>query len=294
MPRKPKVPTPPVVLTEAEQIQAAADYVIKNRWLETCLIAAPTRTFEIGESVFLGGLENCVVVGIFQENKLIVVKHDGNKHTNSKFHAEWWFEVDKQRRVDIPRIFETGRRGQALHGTFDSLIHLYMSDGLVCDPEYQRGYVWNDANKEALLDSVFERLEIGSFSLMRKHGYLHKGDTSTVRYVTLTGEVVDIPKEKDYTVSIIDGQQRLTTLMNFYLDKLQYRGTYFSQLNNRDRNEFAGFSVQYRLIEQEEVTRLDILKMFLQANRGVPQAPEHIAKVQALYEQEKLRVQNAK
>lgn len=36
--------------------------------------------------------------------------------------------------------------------------------------------------------------------------------------------------------------------------------------------------------EEEKVNEKDIVRMFLQSNRGVPQSPEHIAKVQALYE----------
>jgi hypothetical protein len=40
----------------------------------------------------------------------------------------------------------------------------------------------------------------------------------------------------------------------------------------------------YRIINEEETNDKEILRMFLQSNRGVPQAPEHIAKVQAMYD----------
>src|SRR6185437_9104589 len=97
---------------------------------------------------------------------------------------------------------------------------------------------------------------------------------------------ITVPKCKDYSYTVVDGQQRLTTLINFYLDKFSYKGRFFSELTNQDRIYFNGTSVSYRIISEEQLTRKEILRLFLQANRGVPQSPEHLAKVQKLYEQE--------
>lgn len=281
MARKAKKVVVEVVLSEAEKIEKARADMFIHRWISPDVIAPPTRSFTIGEHCYLGGLSDCTVAGIYLDGKQIVVKH------SQGYLSDWWHEVDKQRRKDIPRLFEEARRGSALTSGMDSIIHLYMADGLVCDPTYQRGYVWTTADKEALLDSVFERLEIGSFTFVRKHGFSHEGDDSVMHYVTLAGDDFYIPKSKDYCVTIIDGQQRLTTLIDFYLDRFAYKGILFSEMNQRDRNEFCTFSVQFRMIEEEQVTRLDILKLFLQANRGVPQSPEHVAKVKALYDAEK-------
>ena len=38
------------------------------------------------------------------------------------------------------------------------------------------------------------------------------------------------------------------------------------------------------LTNEEQTNEKEILRMFLQSNRGVPQSPEHIAKVQAMYD----------
>ncbi len=39
------------------------------------------------------------------------------------------------------------------------------------------------------------------------------------------------------------------------------------------------------MFEEENVTQKMLLKLFLQSNRGVPQAAEHIAKVQTLFDE---------
>jgi hypothetical protein len=197
-----------------------------------------------------------------------------------------WFDIKKLSSYDttVPRLFSTYQRHPALNTSLDGIIHYLHSGGIVCDPLYQRDYVWSEDNKDQLIESVFDRLDIGSFLFVRHAGYKHKGDATTKTYRTLMGTDVVIPRQDDYTVSIIDGQQRLTTLLDFYMDRRPYKGVYFSQLHPSDRHEFEDFSVMLRIIEEDKVSEKDIVRMFLQSNRGVPQTPEHLDKVRAMYE----------
>lgn len=284
--RKPQ----PAPLTRSQQIDQVRASFRDDTWLgDNRLIGEPERRFAVGQEVLLGCIKRTVVVEVLLEGKAYLVERFHDKGAND-FSCCWWFELETSRNLSAPKLFQDWRHGQLLHSGLDSLLHLYYHDGLVCDPEFQRGYVWSDADKEALLDSIFERLEIGSFTMIRHHGYSHQNDQTSAQYINLHGEIVNVPRNHDYTVSIIDGQQRLTTIVNFYLDKLTYRGIRFSELHPSDQSQFENFQVAYRLINEENITKVEILKMFLQANRGVPQTADHLAKVQALYEQEKARV----
>lgn len=89
-----------------------------------------------------------------------------------------------------------------------SLWHSYTGCGLDLEPEYQREYVWDDSDKEKLIDSIFENASIGTFVLCRR-------DYGTY--------------QKLYEV--VDGKQRLTTIFDFMENKFPYRGYYFRQLS---------------------------------------------------------------
>jgi hypothetical protein len=182
------------------------------------------------------------------------------------------------------RLFQEGWRGGATQSSLDSMMHLYTADGLVCDPEYQRGYVWTDEDRNQLLDSIFDRMDIGKFVLVRNAGYNHEGDHTLMKYVTITGEHVEIERCNNYCVEIIDGQQRLTTILRFMMDLYPYRGWSYSKLNFRDRCDFDTSMIQYHLLRDDEMTRKQILQMFMKVNRGVPQQPEHLEKIRKMLE----------
>lgn len=286
MARRPKAPPVPATREEkiAEAIRQFHDfsYLADNK-----LISAPQRTYTVGQEVRVGGLAKTVILEPMFDDKAYLCESWSDKGVQ-QFNVWWWFDIDAKR-AHGESIFDPYRRGRLTHSGLDSILHLYAWDGLVCDPEFQRGYVWTHEDQQALLQSIFERLEIGSVTMIRHHGYLHSKVTTPVRYMNLHGEEVWIPRCNDNTVSIIDGQQRLTTIVNFVLDRLTYRGLKFSELSYADQTEFNNTQVGYRLINEEDISRVEILKLFLQANRGVPQTAKHLAKVQALYEQEKAR-----
>ena len=291
MARKPKtLDAPKAPLTRAENIAAATAEFFKFKNADPKLIATPNRFFKIGDSVRVGALDECVIADILFDGKAYVIQHLStptreDKNRYERFGTWWWLDVWSPNAFKSPdRLFQEGWRGGAIQSSMDSLLHIYTYDGLVCNPEYQRGYVWTDEDRNQLLDSIFDRMDIGKFVLVRNEGYNHEGDHSLVKYKTITGEDVEIERCNNYCVEIIDGQQRLTTIIRFMLDLYEYRGRKYSNLNFHDRAEFDTFSVQYRLLREEEMTRKQILQMFMKVNRGVPQSPEHLERVRKMLE----------
>jgi hypothetical protein len=291
MARKPKTPTAPAKpLTREDMIMAAIADFYKFKNADPKFIATPNRYFNVGDPVRVGALDECTIADILFGGKAYVIRHMSKPTRDDpgsyeRFGTWWWLDVWPMNAFKSPdRLFQEGWRGGAVQSALDSLMHLYTYDGLVCNPEYQRGYVWTDEDRNQLLDSIFDRMDIGKFVLVRNEGYNHEGDHTLVKYKTITGEDVEIERCKNYCVEIIDGQQRLTTIIRFMLDLYEYRGRKYSNLNFRDRCDFDTFSVHYRLLREEEMTRKQILQMFMKVNRGVPQQPEHLEKVRKLLE----------
>ena len=277
------------VLTKEELIEQAVKGWTSGRTSEE-LIPEPSRIFVVGEQVKVGNLKEVFIERVLLDGKAYVYRCNWTDRDNPdgyiKYNANWWFNVEKyqEKNESIPRLMSPHRIFQASVSDLDSLLHHMSAGGLVLDPNYQRDYVWSEENKDALIESIFDGLDIGAFLLVRNHGYLHEGDKTLRTYRTLDQRMVQVPAEEDYSVSIVDGQQRLTTICDFVQDRRAYKGIYFSQLHWRDQIEFMQKSVSFRIINEEQTNKKEILRMFLQSNRGVPQAPEHIAKIQAMYD----------
>ena len=139
----------------------------------------------------------------------------------------------------------------------------YHCFGINMDPEYQRGYVWTDADKESLLDSVFGNIDIGKFVLVR-----------------LEGEEYD---KKKMSYEILDGKQRLSTLVDFYENRFPYKGCYFNDLSLEDRYCFKNHHIS--LAEVDTSDKKTILRHFLMLNQtGRAMDKEHLAKIEKMYD----------
>lgn len=129
--------------------------------------------------------------------------------------------------------------------TIESLLRKNYSFGIDLDPEYQRGYVWDRGDKELLLDSIFKNIDIGKFVL------IHLFDEEWF--------------ERDYSYEILDGKQRLSTLIEFYENKLSYKGKYYNDLSGIDKITFKEHQVA--IAEVRETDKKTVLKYFLMLNR---------------------------
>lgn len=113
--------------------------------------------------------------------------------------------------------------------------------GVDFTPDYQRDYVWTLEDKVKLIDSIFNNVTIGLFVF------------------------ADLPyKDDDKQYEVIDGKQRLTALVDFFEDRFQYNGVYFSELSDGDICHFESYGVSIGILK--EPTEKEKYAAFLAVN----------------------------
>lgn len=147
-----------------------------------------------------------------------------------------------------------------------SLLTMYYSSGIDTSPVYQRELCWSLEDKQRLIGSIFNNIEIGKFAF------------------------IELPYNKDgsgHSYEILDGKQRLNAIIEFYEDGFEYESRTFSQMSNRDKSHFQHYSVTLGR-GRETMTLKDKMEYFIRMNTtGVPQSEDHLEKVKALIKKEK-------
>lgn len=226
----------------------------------------PTYRFNIGDSVVVGNLKDCVIKDIVEDGKyyLIEYTHVDNNYGNPietpgyLMYRPW---------VDVrPCVKEDNGFIQAedyfnlsySQREVDSLLHMIYSFGVDFSPEYQRDFVWSEEDKVALIDSIFHGIDIGKFV------FIHRGYSEDVMF------------------EILDGKQRLKTLQEFYENRFAYKGKYYNDLSNKERGWFRRHHVSYA--EIKNLSQEQKLKVFIALNSsGHVMSNEHLDKVKAMY-----------
>jgi uncharacterized protein with ParB-like and HNH nuclease domain len=116
-------------------------------------------------------------------------------------------------------------------------------------PEWQRGEVWDDERKKALIDSVLRGWKLPKFYFVKIN-------------------------EEDYEV--VDGQQRLTAIYEFLANELPlseestklFGGPYYKDLKTRISDVFDDFEIEYD--EIEEAGEEDLKEFFQRLQKGLP------------------------
>lgn len=239
-------------------IKAEYDSIPKN----------PARHFTVGQRVIYGGMENVYIREIFEDGMyykidyISVNTNYGNPiHTAMSDYQPWHelypYDIDES----TPLFRESDRlRMQQLNTSIDSLICRYYHAGIDMNPEYQRDYVWSLEDKVYLIESIFNNIEIGRLVFNRK-------DFGT----------------KGNLYEIIDGKQRLSTIIEFYEDRFEYKGYKYSQLRFLDRVHFEQYPVV--MSDMQEATREQKLRAFIKLNTaGKIMSKQQIEKVRKMLE----------
>lgn len=240
----------------------------RKDWQGRPQMPAPTRFFKIGEEVRWGGHKNTHVVSEIDGGMGYLVHYDYEspnsqvKHNVGDACVDWFsmFPIDNDEtgfaQKDDLRIIFT-------NSNIECLIHKVLRFGVDFEPPYQRGLVWSMDQKTALLDSVFQNIDIGKFTFS------------------------ELPlKAVGNLYEIIDGKQRLTTICEFFEGRLAYRGKLYHELSWRDRNHFENYPIVQA--EMRDATEQQILKLFVKLNTtGVPMDADHLAKVKSLITESK-------
>jgi len=225
------------------------------------------KVFSINEAVYVsnGGFISAKIIDILEEGiyELEIIyettkPYSSEKVTLTRKRILGWYDIFKltNNKCDI----EVGEdlRLQFMQQTIYSLISSYViSFGVDFNPSYQRELVWDLADEQKLIESIFNRVDIGKFV------FIHLGYHSDIMY------------------EILDGKQRLTALYRFYTDQFTYKGYYYSELPWSLKCIFGDISVAVACTHKEKLKEKDILNYFLKLNTsGKPMATEHLDKIE--------------
>lgn len=150
-----------------------------------------------------------------------------------------------------------------LHMSFKSLYRKYKDGQLDLEPAYQREFVWTAAQQEAYLLGLFH-------------------ETATIEPTLVQYYKDGFPDE---IYEVLDGKQRLTTLINFVEGKTTIKGLTFDQIANSDQRYIWGHPVKYtRVINNdnfEDIAPETKWRLFQEINAlGTKLSDEDIARAE--------------
>lgn len=115
--------------------------------------------------------------------------------------------------------------------SFADVVDKIKNDEIVL-PDFQRGFVWRDKNKQkALIASILTRIPIGSLLLLGA-----EGNTFRYKKIGMRNTKPEVAENKQVG-ALIDGQQRITVLVSFLTDELGSIG---------DEQDFASATLKRR------------------------------------------------
>ena len=228
------------------------------------------KVFSIGEQVYItnGGFISAVIIDILEQGIYEVeVVYETNKSYSSekviliRKRIVGWYDIFKLAKEDCDIEVGEDLRLSFMQQQVGSLISSYVINfGMDFNPSYQRDLVWDLADEQKLIESVFNRVDIGKFV------FIHLGYSTDIGY------------------EVLDGKQRLSALYRFYTDQFQYKGYYYSELPWKLKHIFEDTAVAVAVTRKENLKEKDILNYFLKLNTsGKPIATEHLEKIERRY-----------
>lgn len=235
----------------------------------------PTILYKVGERVRRGAVTQSIVSEVLDGGKIYKLdevfteNNYGRQYTRNQVSYAAWHDIlpfrEKEENDTIPIFLQDDDiRVNFCQQTVDSLLlKVYSkSAGVDFNPPYQRGLVWTLEQKQLLIDSIFQNIEIGKFAFVQR----------------------DYGTPGPY-YEILDGKQRLSTLCEFYEGRFRYKGLLYRELNWRDRFHFDSYSVSVGTASG--LTQEQKYRHFLKLNvAGVLQDESHIQMVRDLLAKE--------
>lgn len=262
--RKPSSP----VLTLEQQIDHLVAQETTGYAGRAALSLPPARVaWSEGEAARVGNLDKATVVRVIEDGRRLVLhtEHHHERHgLQTQLMVRPWFEVQKEslksdvsfaRRDSLQLNYQQSTVADLLGKKF----HLGMDDA----PAYQRDLVWTVQQKQDLVESMFNHVDIGKFVL------------------------IDLEFEENRAAyEILDGKQRLNALVSFVGDQFDHQGVRFSQMSAGDRHFLMEYPVSLARVPEHAMNWEQRLDLFLRMNTsGTPQSVEHLDHVRRLREQ---------
>jgi len=253
-------------LTREEQIEDTYRRYCQNRDTYPLVRRSvpPARQLQVGQAALVGQHLGAVVVGVFEDGEVLVLEYRSDKPrgggdaplTMNAWH--WMSVLPVVPSVAASLAYTPSYSVQTYMATpLGALLRRMYLEGVRDNPDYQREYVWTQEDKDRYLDTLFAGRPLGNFIFVRHHD----GQSD----------------------ELLDGKQRLSTLLELVMSVLPYRGVYWHEMSGEDRNTVLQRTAQYADLDSEQYTRADFYEIFLEVNRaGVPQTEEHLNHVRAL------------
>jgi hypothetical protein len=261
-----KAKTKKVALTFEQEQQESIKRDLDRLQEDYECVPEPTYKYNIGDKVEIGNLEDCIIDGIVDDSKFYILDYTkvdtnyGNPIRNEHSKGVWiWTSLRKPNNNENSFVKNNDIKITYMQRTISSLfIHAYHF-GFEFEPVYQRGLVWDLEDKVALIDSIFNNVDIGKFTFIKPKSIMDKNE-------------------------VLDGKQGLTTLLEYYEDRFEYKGYKFSDLSIKDKNHITGYTVSWG--ETENLTEEQKLRYFIKLNTtGKPMDEKHIEKVKKMLEE---------
>lgn len=228
--------------------------------------------FSIGEDVYVhnGGFISAKIVDIIEQDIYEVeityranIPYSDKTEIVTRKRILGWYDVFKLSNKECDIELGEDLRLQFMQQQVSSLINSYVINfGTDFNPEYQRELVWRLEDEEKLIESIFNRVDIGKFV------FIHMGYKADLMY------------------EVLDGKQRLTALYRFYTDQFTYKGYYYSELPWHLKHVFEDIPVSVAVTRKEAMDEKSILNYFLKLNTsGKPVAQEHLDKIEKRYKE---------
>jgi len=230
----------------------------------------PSRIYKIGDRVQYGNWEYNHILEAFDGGKyyklLIITSNiQYGKYKGQTFEIRYlpWTSLLPYRTLDQrkspPKLIQN--KDLLLNYSqrmIDSILHMYYNPGLDLNPDYQRGNIWELEDKVLLIDSIFKNIDIGKFTIIKRPF-----------------------KEDTQSYEILDGKQRVITLLEFFEDKFDYEGLKFSELHWRDQHHFENYNISCS--EASNLSYEQKYRYFINLNvTGKPIDPKHLDHVKML------------
>lgn len=255
------------IRTVEQQLQANREYEIKSikeRIAWNITPKNPTRHYTVGQRVRWGAMAEVYIHAVYEDGMYydIICKNvvrDRDKPAADEIILAEWIEILPYGPDGTSNFAQEEKHYIRLSNSgLDSLLHMIYHAGIDFDVDYQRDHVWTLDDKVALIDSIFNHIEIGKFVFAQRD------------FARL-----------DKIYEVIDGKQRLTAIKEFYEDRFQYKGFYFSQLSFNDRHKFRSHGITYGILENP--SRKATFETFIKMNTtGRPMANEDVEKVKQM------------
>ncbi len=276
MPRKKKRE-----ITRLEKFQNEMESSLKDCHRKR--IPEPTRQHAIGDRIRYGAWDWSAILEVLDDGKIYKVfsvtrhtKRNVPDYTDYKIHYMVWYDFQPEMTEDEYAAMERLVQDDDIFFQYSQrdvyalLMMSFDGMGLDFDVDYQRELVWTQQQKVELIDSIYRNIDIGKFVIIRRPW----GDDPNKPATPLLYEV-------------LDGKQRINAMLDFYLNRFQYKGLYFSELHPFDRNHFRHYRISFA--ETHPLTREQKLRYFLKLNTcGTPVDRRHMDRVEQMWHDEML------